>query len=102
MTQQHQDEQTMTNKSIFGWKGVIFALFFAGGFLGFLFLAMMNEPDHMPSKRKAAEQKAQQQAQAQQQATASTASDAVASPASATVEADAHGHSNNSGHGHGH
>lgn len=101
MTQQTQnhDEQTMTNKSIFGWKGVIFALFFAGGFLGFLFLAMLNEPDHMPSKRKAVEQQKAAQQQAQQQATASTASEAVASPASATNDAHQHhGHS----HGHSH
>ncbi|MFB2578653.1 MULTISPECIES: hypothetical protein [unclassified Acinetobacter] len=57
---QHVDEQTMSNKSIFGWKGVLLFLLFAGGFLGLLFFAMSNEPDYMPSQRKAAEQKAAQ------------------------------------------
>ena len=57
------DEYAKSDKSIFGWKGVIIVLVFAAIFLGFLFLSIANEPDYMPSqKRKQAAEAAAQQA----------------------------------------
>ncbi len=57
------DEYTKSDKSIFGWKGVIIAIVFAVLFLGFLFLSISQEPDYMPSqKRKQAAEAAAQQA----------------------------------------
>ena len=57
------DEYTKSDKSIFGWKGVIIAIVFAVLFLGFLFLSTSQEPDYMPSqKRKQAAEAAAQQA----------------------------------------
>ena len=45
------DEYTKSDKSIFGWKGVIIAIVFAVLFLGFLFLSISQEPDYMPSQQ---------------------------------------------------
>ena len=59
------DEYTKSDKSIFGWKGVIFAFILAGGILTALYLAVKHEPDYMPSqKRKQAAEAAAQQATA--------------------------------------
>lgn len=60
------------NTSAWGIKGLIAALVIAGAFLGFLFMALGNEPDYMPSQQKKiveqerlAEQKATEEKQAE-------------------------------------
>ncbi|MCJ8146684.1 hypothetical protein MKI79_07195 [Acinetobacter sp. A3.8] len=68
------DEYTKSDKSIFGWKGVIIAIVFAVLFLGFLFLSISQEPDYMPSQKRkqAAEAAAQQTATDAKMANATT------------------------------
>lgn len=55
------NEENLTTKSIFGWKGVIAACIFGLFFMTILYLAVNNEPDYMPSQQK----KLQQQQQAE-------------------------------------
>ena len=44
---------TSPEKSPWGWKALIIAFILSAFFLGFFYLAVTNEPDYMPSQKRA-------------------------------------------------
>lgn len=76
---------TSPEKSIWGYKGLIFGVLFFGLFLLGLIKALSSEPDYMPSQQV----KRKQEALAQQQAQVATTETAEQKPAEVPVaEAD--------------
>lgn len=84
---------TSPEKSIWGYKGLIFGALFFGLFLLGLIKALSSEPDYMPSQQVKRKQEALAQQQAQQQAaqqaqvsTQATAEQQPAEPVKTTEE----------------
>ncbi|OTG80034.1 hypothetical protein [Acinetobacter sp. ANC 4648] len=48
---------TSPEKSPWGWKAVIISVILSCIFLGFFYLAVTNEPDYMPSQKRAEAEK---------------------------------------------
>ncbi|OTG67981.1 hypothetical protein B9T25_08375 [Acinetobacter sp. ANC 4470] len=46
-------DNTSPEKSPWGWKALIIAFILSAFFLGFFYLAISNEPDYMPSQKRA-------------------------------------------------
>ncbi len=50
-------DNTSPEKSPWGWKALIIAFILSAFFLGFFYLAVNNEPDYMPSQKRAEAEK---------------------------------------------
>lgn len=46
-------DSSSPEKSFWGWKGLIIACILGALFMGFFWLAISNEPDYMPSQKRA-------------------------------------------------